>query len=216
MVNEMQALYAFFQTEDNDLPAAEKLLIRNIDRIYELYIWQLSFLVELFDYFIQRADEAKQKFLPSEDDLHPSTRFIDNKLINQLEANRDFLKQRDRYRINWSDEREMFRMLYNEIRNCNDYLNYMQVEKNTYDDDRNIIIKLIRNQFFPSAFLQGFFEEQYIHLVDDFDTDVEKLMRKGLKVISSAKYAGGGGSAYFETREIGNVILALEQLPPEY
>jgi len=53
-------------------------------------------------------------------------------------------------------------------------------------------------------------------LVDDLDGDMKKLIKKGLKVITSGKYAGGGGWAYFDTREVGNVILCLEQLPPEY
>lgn len=180
----MQALYAYFQTEDNDLPAAEKQLIRNIDRIYELYIWQLAFLVDLFAYFRQRTDEAKQKFLPTEQDLHPSTRFIDNRLIVQLEENIDFKKQCDRFKTNWADEREMFRLFYNEIREGTDYEKYMQADKCTYDDDRNILIKLIRTHFFPSDLLQSFFEEKNIHWVDDFDTAMLMVM-KTLKMFNS-------------------------------
>lgn len=180
----MQALYAYFQTEDNDLPAAEKQLIRNIDRIYELYIWQLAFLVDLFAYFRQRTDEAKQKFLPTEQDLHPSTRFIDNRLIAQLEENIDFKKQCDRFKTNWAEEREMFRLFYNEIREGRDYEKYMQADKCTYDDDRNILIKLIRSHFFPSDLLQSFFEEKNIHWVDDFDTAMLMVM-KTLKMFNS-------------------------------
>lgn len=173
----MQALYAFFQTEDNDLPAAEKQLIRNIDRIYELYIWQLAFLVDLFSYFRQRADEAKQKFLPTEEDLHPSTRFIDNKLIAQLEESRDFHKQIERFKVNWVDEKELFRVMYNDIRAGEEYKKYMTAEKSSYEDDRSILIKLIRAQFFPSELLQGFFEERNIHWVDDFDTAMLMVMK---------------------------------------
>lgn len=183
-VKVLQALYAYFQTEDNDLPAAEKQLIRSIDRIYELYIWQLSFLVDLFAYFRQRTDEAKQKFLPTEQDLHPSTRFIDNRLIAQLEDNSDFRKQRERFKINWADEREMFRLFYNEIKEGEDYDKYMQAGKCSYDDDRNILIKLIRSHFFPSDLLQSFFEEKNIHWVDDFDTAMLMVM-KTLKMFTS-------------------------------
>ena len=173
----MQALYAFFQSGDNDLPAAEKKLIINIDRIYELYIWQLVFIVDLFSYFRQRTEEAKQKHLPTAEDLHPSTRFIDNRLILQLENNHQFKRQQERYKVNWASETEMFRLLYNEIRNSEDYKKYMQSEKTGYDDDRNIIIKLIREHLFPSPFLHGFFEEKNIHWVDDFDTALLMVMK---------------------------------------
>jgi transcription antitermination protein NusB len=176
-VKVMQALYAFFQTENDDLPAAEKQLTRNIDRIYELYIWQLAYLPELFAYFRQRTDEAKQKFLPTEDDLHPSTRFIDNKLIAQLEENRDFIKQRERFKVNWAGERELLRMMYNDIRTSEEYKKYMQKENSTYEDDRSILIKLIRSQLFPSDMMQSFFEEKNIHWVDDFDTGMLMAMK---------------------------------------
>lgn len=176
-VKAMQALYSFFVSDDNDLPAAEKQLIRNVDRIYELFIWQLAFMVELFDYFRFRTDEAKQKYLPSDEDLHPSTRFIDNKIIAQLSENRDFKKQCERFKVNWTDEREMFRMLYNDIRSGDNYKKYMQADKNTYEDDRNILIKLIRSNLFPSEMLQGFYEEKNIHWADDFDTAMLMTMK---------------------------------------
>lgn len=176
-VKVMQALYAYFQTEDNDLPAAEKQLIRNIDRIYELYVWQLAFLVDLFRYFRYRADEAKQKFLPTEEDLHPSTKFIDNRLIAQLEENIDFHMQCDRFKVNWTEEKELFRVMYTDIRAGEEYRKYMSAEKGNYEEDRSILIKLIRTQFFPSELLQGFFEERNIHWVDDFDTAMLMVMK---------------------------------------
>lgn len=187
-VKVMQALYAFFQSDDNDLPAAEKRLIVNIDRIYELYIWQLAFLVDLFAYFRQRTDEAKQKFLPSEEELHPSTRFIDNKLILQLEQSNDFIKQCGRFKVNWADEREMFRLMYNDIRASEEYQDYMKAEKNTYEDDRSILIKIIRTHLFPSQLLQSYFEERNIHWVDDFDTALLMVM-KTLKSFTSRRDA---------------------------
>lgn len=187
-VKVMQALYAFFQSEDNDLPAAEKRLIVNIDKIYELYIWQLAFMVDLFAYFRHRTDEAKQKFLPSDEELHPSTRFIDNRLILQLEQNRDFIKQCERFKINWADEREMFRLLFNDIRSSEEYLSYMQAEKSNYEEDRSILIKIIRNHLFPSQLLQSYFEERNIHWVDDFDTAMLMVM-KTLKSFTSRQDA---------------------------
>jgi transcription antitermination protein NusB len=199
-VKVMQALYAFFQTEDNDLPAAEKQLIRNIDRIYELYIWQLAFLVDLFSYFRQRADEAKQKFLPTQEDLHPSTRFIDNKLIAQLDDNRDFHKQIERFKVNWVDEKELFRVMYNDIRAGEEYKKYMGLEKSSYEEDRGILIKLIRAQFFPSELLQGFFEERNIHWVDDFDTAMLMVM-KTLKLLNIKQDASAPLPGLYEDDE---------------
>ena len=52
-------------------------------------------------------------------------------------------------------------------------------------------------------------------LVDDIDKETAKLEEKGFKVISSTRYAGGGGIAYFDTDKVGGVIFELIQPPPE-
>ena len=50
--------------------------------------------------------------------------------------------------------------------------------------------------------------------VDDLHKEVAELIKKGFEVISSAKFLGGGGFAYFNTNKIGGVIFELIQWPP--
>lgn len=47
--------------------------------------------------------------------------------------------------------------------------------------------------------------------VNDLDKEVAKMEEKGLKVISFGRFPSGGGFAYFDTREVGGIILALER-----
>ncbi len=51
-------------------------------------------------------------------------------------------------------------------------------------------------------------------LVDNLDKEVGMLVGKGLKVISSAKFVGGGGFAYLDTDKIGGIVFELLQWPP--
>ncbi len=56
--------------------------------------------------------------------------------------------------------------------------------------------------------------EGVIHLcahTDDLDRDIEDLTELGFRVISSAVLADGGKFAYFDTREVGGLILELFQ-----
>ncbi|HPK05838.1 MAG TPA: transcription antitermination factor NusB [Bacteroidales bacterium] len=196
----MQALYAFAQNDDNELSAMEKNLIKNIDRVYELYIWQLSFLVELIEYFRFRMDEARQKFLPTQEELHPSTRFVDNRLIQQLQENEDYNQYHSRYKINWAGEQEMFRSFYNEIRSSEEYISYMNAEKNYYEDDKNILIKLIRAHLLPSETLEIFFEEKNIHWADDYSNTLLMVMRT-LKSFAAKQDASTKLPTLFEDEE---------------
>jgi N utilization substance protein B len=176
----LQALYAFFQSEQERLDLGEKDLMKSINKLYEIYIYQLSFLIEIVDFAQKRMDENKLKFFPTEDDLNPSTRFIDNQVIRQLENNRDFRKHFDAYKINWSGEEEMIRKLYNEIRESEDYKKYISSPKNGYNDDREILIKIVKKQISRSDSLQFYFEEKDIHWSDDFHT-ANLLVIKSLK-----------------------------------
>ena len=49
-VKVLQALYAFFQSDGDDIAVGEKQLINSTDKLYELYIYQISFLIKLVDY----------------------------------------------------------------------------------------------------------------------------------------------------------------------
>ncbi len=51
--------------------------------------------------------------------------------------------------------------------------------------------------------------------VNDLDGEVANLTAKGFKVISSGKFTGGGGFAYFDTNQVGGVFFELIQWPPE-
>ncbi len=42
-VKVLQAIYAYFQAGNQDLYQGEKQLILSINKLYELFIWQLSF-----------------------------------------------------------------------------------------------------------------------------------------------------------------------------
>jgi N utilization substance protein B len=166
----LQALYAFFQSTNDRIDAGEKDLFKSINKIYELYIYQLSLLIEIVSFASRRIDENKKKFFPTEDDLNPNIRFISNKVIRQIEDNKDYVRYYDAYKINWKEEEQMIRKLYVEIRDSADYKEYMQNPKNGYEEDKDILSKILKKHVLRSENLHSFFEEKNIHWSDDFFT----------------------------------------------
>ena len=118
----LQALYAFFESGGSDIAVGEKQLLHGTDKLFELYIHQLSFLVKLVDYSRNRIEEAKRKFYPTPEDINPNTRLIDSKLILQIEENKEFQRWRNKLKINWADEENLFHKLHTELRAGEDYL----------------------------------------------------------------------------------------------
>lgn len=51
--------------------------------------------------------------------------------------------------------------------------------------------------------------------VDDIEKESAKLVKKGFKDVSSGKFVGGGGFAYFDTGKVGGIMFELIQWPPK-
>ena len=49
--------------------------------------------------------------------------------------------------------------------------------------------------------------------VDDIEKEQTKLVANGVRVLYESRFQNGGGAAYFETNEVGGVLLELIQLP---
>ena len=85
----MQALYAAIQSDQtDDVLNGQKKLMEKFDKIYDLAIYQMSFMLEVRDFAELRIEEAKKKHYPTEQELSPNTKFIDNAIFLQLAANK--------------------------------------------------------------------------------------------------------------------------------
>ena len=179
-IKALQALYAFFQSENTRLDLGEKELIKSLNKLYEIYIYQLSLLIEINSYAKKRIEENKQKFYPTEEDQNPNTRFIDNRFIQKLIQNKDLSKKIEEYKISWVDEEELIRKLFIKIRESEDYQAYMSSEKDNYKEDINILLKITKKFISKDEILQFHYEEKSIYWSDDFYTS-NLLLLKTLK-----------------------------------
>ncbi|MCF8378216.1 MAG: transcription antitermination factor NusB [Bacteroidales bacterium] len=166
----LQALYAFFQSENDRIDVGEKELLKSLNKIYEIYIYQLSLLVEIVEFAQKRAEENKKKFFPTPDDLNPNTRFTKNRIILQIESNKDFRRYFDVYKINWADQEDMIRKIFNKLKLSEDYKTYMDNKISTYNHEKDILVRIIKKYFSGSDTLQSYYEEKNIHWTDDFHT----------------------------------------------
>ncbi|MFA8299802.1 MAG: transcription antitermination factor NusB [Hyphomicrobiales bacterium] len=164
----LQALYAFRQSDNDNLAQGEKQLITGIDKLYELYIHQLSFLVELARFAEQRIEESKNKLLPTEQDLNPNTRFIENKFIKQISDNKDFRRKEENYKISWSEEIEMVRKFYLIIKGTDEYQDYMNASSCSYGDDKAFVEIIIDKYLSEFSLLQDYYEDRSIYWSDDY------------------------------------------------
>lgn len=163
----MQALYAFFQSDNKDLPKAERELFNGIDKIYDLYIYQLAFLVELKHVATSLMEDAKNKRLPTKEDLDPNLKFLENKFINQLAENIHLKREMNNRKISWNNEYELVKKVYNNIKASEEYGKYMNVSDNTYKTDRKFIGEIFKEYMADYELLNHVYEERNLHWGDD-------------------------------------------------
>lgn len=165
----LQALYAWFQGGESRIEVAEKNLLNSIDKFYELYYLQLSFLLEVVHFYAYRLEESKAKFLPTPEEINPNYKFLENFVIRQLQSNRDLAEQFSRHKISWTEEQEMVRKVYQKFRTGKDHQEYLQAGPNTYQEDQEFLVHVFTKYIAKSSDLQNYCEDRNIFWWDDFD-----------------------------------------------
>ena len=180
----MQALYAFVQSGDDRIDKAEKAMMHNTERIYDLYIYQLSALVEIVEFARKIMESGLHKFLPTPEETDPPVKFVENRIIRLIEENTTYRKFFGLLKINWAEHQELFRKLFFQIRDSEDYKEYMKSGKNSFEEDRRFIVNVFRDHLGDCEELQQLYEEMNIFWVDDYDI-VSFMIVKTLNSFSS-------------------------------
>ncbi len=163
----MQALYGFFQSDTKDLAKSEKDLFTGIEKIYDLFIYQLAFLIELKHVAKVLMEEAKTKRLPTEQDLNPNLKFIENKFINQLADNIHVQREINNRRISWNNEFELVKKVFNNIKASPEFEKYMNVSDDSFNTHRDFVLEMFRESIADFELLNHLYEEKNLHWGDD-------------------------------------------------
>lgn len=165
----MQTLFAYFNSGIDSIQAGEKELMLNIDRFFELFLYQTSLLSEILHAANIHIEDCRNKRLPDFDDLNPNLRFVNNPILNALAANPLLIKQCEVRKISWVGEFDIPRKIFTNFRNSSDYEAYLNAEMPTFEQDQQILIKLIRKFILDFAPLDTFYEDRSIFWLDDID-----------------------------------------------
>jgi transcription antitermination protein NusB len=183
----LQSVYGFLLSENDRLDIGEKQMLGVVDRIYDLFIYQLALLEELHEFALRRMADGKNKFRPSEEDLHPNDKFVRNAFLIQLKDSIHFQHLKNQRRISWTGEEELVHKLYTRMRASEAYIAYMSNSSQSFSDDKQLLADLLPDMFLGFDALQGFYEELSVHWIDDYFLVLGLLER----FILGAKKANG-------------------------
>ncbi|MEZ4890607.1 MAG: transcription antitermination protein NusB [Crocinitomicaceae bacterium] len=167
----LQSLYAYFQSEDDKYPQAEKALYGAIDKIYHLYIYLMLSIPEVKYFAERRIDENKKKIRPTKEELNPNLKFVNNSIIQKIETDKKLIQVSELNKINWigDEKQELFRKMFLAIRESETYFEHMNNGNTGFEADKQFILDLFKVEIANSPLLYNFFEEESINWLDDID-----------------------------------------------
>jgi transcription antitermination protein NusB len=176
----LQLLYAYFQSADALLNKYEKELFFSIQKTYDLYHYLLLLILDIADYANARIEIARQKKIPTREDLNPNTKFVDNLIIQQIRTNRQFNQYLNTTRLSWVNSPELIKKLHNRIRMAPFFKEYMEDPVRSYEQDKKLIMEVYTNEIVSAESLYQTLEEQSIFWNDEIEF-VISMIAKTLK-----------------------------------
>lgn len=177
----VQIVYAYYQNGGKNLDTAEKELFFSLSKAYDLYNYLLLLMVEVTKQANKRLNAAKNKLVPTKEELFPNTKFVDNRFIAQLEVNKQLLEFSNNQKKTWENEADFVKTLCDKILESDIYKEYMASETSSYEEDRELWRKLYKNIIFNNIELDQVLEDQSLYWNDDkeiVDTFVLKTIKR--------------------------------------
>lgn len=164
----MQSLYALARNENNNVTAEKKFLDNSMSDMYDLFLLDLSLLVEIKNQAEDFIERSKAKYLPTEEDINPNLNFLENKVIEKLENSEELNELLEKKKLNhWYKEPGYVQMIWNELRESDLYKNYTAKEGATFQEDKDFVIELFKEFIAPLDKLHEYLEDKKLTWMDD-------------------------------------------------
>ena len=112
----VQIVYSYLTNKgEKNMDTAEKELLFSLEKGYDLYHYLLLLMVELTDLQSKRLETAKGKYMPTEEELNPNMKFVNNQFIEKLRNDPKFVGYIAEQKLSWVNESDFLRLLLDEI-----------------------------------------------------------------------------------------------------
>ena len=164
----MQTLYSYFSNPQNDLKIYEKVLLKDIYSISNLHVIIFSFLLELYKFAQGFLEDNKFKYIPTEEDLNPNTKFINNRVFSILIEDKELLKKVDiNSRVLTKSDLDVIRKVFVKVIKSNQYNDYLNNDKDNLVEDKKFIQILLNEFILENDIFHHILQEKSIFWLDD-------------------------------------------------
>lgn len=164
----VQNLYSYMLTRpERTLNSALKDLDACLEKTYELYHYLMRLPVELTHIQEMRIDEARNKYLPTEEELNPNMKFINNRLVAAISKNEQLQQFAQDHAITWNDDPIFERLMLEKVINSDLYQEYMADSEDNMIADSLLWQQLMKQVILPDENMADAIEQRSLFWTED-------------------------------------------------
>jgi N utilization substance protein B len=165
----LQSLYAFQLNDCSDIKGHKKNLIDSIHGLFDLQTYLFSALLELHNMACDKIENDKVKLLPTQDDLNPNLKFVNNDFFKLLIEDEILNTRISRLKINWAEDKDLFKSIFKRFQASESYKKYMACEKGDMASEKLIIVQLFKNYLICNEQFFDLLCEKKLEWENDYD-----------------------------------------------
>lgn len=179
-IKTIQVVYAFCMNDDRRFEDCENELLRSLGTAYDLYNTMLGLVLALGRTALRKYD-AQSTHAARLGEEAPSSKFVDNRFMLQLEGNRELQENIQNQRLDWYNEEPFLLRMLERIEDSDFYKDYMSSKTSSYDEDHELWRMIYRNLIVGNEEIDDILEDVNIYWNDDrfvIDTFVLKTINR--------------------------------------
>ena len=166
-IKAFKTIYCYAENHGMTLKEAEALLDVSCESTRDLYLFLLALAGPLTDEARTRIEAARSKFHPTEEELHPNLKFVNNRIAPLLAQDPDFSKLISRKKFSWDQYDVLLRRLYERIRTRKYFREYLDSGEDSLEEDAKLWVHIYERELEDNDDLAAILEDLSIHWNDD-------------------------------------------------
>ena len=138
-----------------------------LDKTYELYHYLLRLPVELTHIQDVRIDEARNKYMPTEEELNPNLKFVNNRLVAALAEDEQLSQYANEHTVTWNDDPIFERLMLDKILKSDLYTDYMGDDEDSMTGDSLLWQQLMKQVILPDENMADAIEQRSLYWTED-------------------------------------------------
>ena len=166
-VKAFKVLYAYAENPDLSLKEALSSLDASCEATRDLYLYMMAVIPALTAEAARRIEAARGKFNPTEEDLHPRMKFVQNGVSALLEQDPDFARLLEKKKISWANNDALVNSLYETLKTREYFQEYPKADEQSLQEDVRLWQRIFQEEFEDNEALAAILEDSSIFWADE-------------------------------------------------